>query len=846
MAAGWESSPLAASTPAAQTAGGWESSPLASQPAPVQQAPAPAERSLFNKVERGVGNIIPSGERFLTGLGEAIANPIDTTKAIGNILQGEALLQSGLDYKEQPEKLAQLEQAKAVNSFYKERYGSWGKFTEALQTDPVGVLADVSTVLLPVTGGLRAGSGLAGIASMPKTASALGAAANVASEAGRLTNPLTPVLALQGLPGIKQTLGAIKTIGGDVIQAATPGAENTQFKRASRQAAGNNPETLAEINRRLKAGESLQSIAVTLGLPSLAAAVEDFPKLDVQTGTQASAAKEAQRSQVGADIQRASNTVKQAQDADTAASAAAANLAESNLASAQAPVVAPPTPFALNALAYDAGMRQAAGANQLAAGVEAAGLGPSAAGIQNRGVALQESIQKQKAATTAAEVDPHYEEARILSGNKLIDPTPVLEEIARSLGTTVAKLDPGAVPQVLRKFLRTFQQETDQAILPVGMSMSDAIDAHTAINRSGRTISALDPARSDKLSALSEAKKTLLAQMQTNFDPAAMKAFETGTKAFKTEIGDVYLPTDLTKKLVFGKMPPSEIFDNFFKSSSDSGIAEIKSMADMVKGNPAARKNLASLIEDFYARKVLKGKMTNEQFLKNYNESLTILDAAGVNLDTVTRFLPKLSGNVEKVQGAIAQADKASLAAATKARSDLIATREAEKAAGKTSAKASAEPLKDLESRIASAKTSVGGRGGESVSDILSSVPEAESVLAEVEKFLQQDKRFKELAAEGRGFKTPSIDGTSILTGIQLSDRVTNYLLKAFVGDNAVLKLRIAKALLTKESAQKAFKSAARPSGQEVISKTASLAKNALIKSAPALSNAGNVNQLGR
>lgn len=809
----------------------------------AQQAAAPAERSLFNKVERGVAHIIPSGERFLTGLGEAIANPIDTTKAIGNILQGEALLQSGLDYKEQPEKLAQLEQAKAVNSFYKERYGSWGKFTEALQTDPVGVLADVSTVLLPVTGGLRAVSALAGVASMPKTASALGTAANVASEAGRLTNPLTPVL---GFPGIKQTLGAIGTVAGDLLQQATPGAATTQVKRTLRSAAGNNPQTLAEINRRLKAGESLQSIAVNLNLPSLAAAAEDFPRLDVQTGTQASAAKEAQRSQVGADIQRASNTVEQAQAADTAASIAAANLAESNLASAQAPVVAPPTPPALNALAYASGMRQAAGANQLAAGVEAAGLGPSAAGIQNRGVALQESIQKQKAATTAAEVDPHYEEARILSGNKLIDPTPVLEEIARSLGTTVAKLDPGAVPQVLRKFLRTFQQETDQAILPVGMSMSDAIDAHTAINRSGRTISALDPARSDKLSALSEAKKTLLAQMQTGFDPAAMKAFETGTKAFKTEIGDVYLPTDLTKKLVFGKMPPSEIFDNFFKSSSDSGIAEIKSMADMVKGNPAARKNLASLIEDFYARKVLKGKMTNEQFLKNYNESLTILDAAGVNLDTVTRFLPKLSKNVEKAQGAIAQADKASLAAATKARSDLIATREAEKAAGKTAAKASAEPLKDLESRIASAKTSVGGRGGESVSDILSSVPEAENVLGEVEKFLQQDKRFKELAAEGRGFKTPSIDGTSVLTGIQLSDRVTNYLLKAFVGDNAVLKLRIAKALLTKESAQKAFKSAARPSGQEVISKTASLAKNALIKSAPALSNAGNVNQLGR
>lgn len=814
-----------------------------SQPAPAQQVTVPAERSLFNKVERGVAHIIPSGERFLTGLGEAIASPIDTTKAIGNILQGEALLQSGLDYKEQPEKLAQLEQAKAVNSFYKERYGSWGKFTEALQTDPVGVLADVSTVLLPVTGGLRSGSALAGIASMPKTASALGTAANVASEAGRLTNPLTPML---GFPGIKQTLGAIGTVAGDLLQQATPGATTTQVKRTLRSAAGNNPQTLAEINRRLKSGESLQSISVNLNLPSLAAAAEDFPKLDVQTGTQASAAKEAQRSQVGADIQRASNTVEQAQAADTAASAAAANLAESNLASAQAPVVAPPTPPALNALAYASGMRQVAGANQLAAGVEAAGLGPSAAGIQNRGVALQGSIQKQKAATTAAEVDPFYEEARILSGNKLIDPTPVLEEIARSLGTTVAKLDPGAVPQVLRKFLRTFQQETDQAILPVGMSMSDAIDAHTAINRSGRTISALDPARSDKLSALSEAKKTLLAQMQTGFDPAAMKAFETGTKAFKTEIGDVYLPTDLTKKLVFGKMPPSEIFDNFFKSSSDSGIAEIKSMADMVRGNPTAKKNLASLIEDFYARKVLKGKMTNEQFLKNYDESLTILEGAGVNLDSVTRFLPKLSEKVEKVQGAIAQADKASLAAATKARSDLIATREAEKAAGKTSAKASAEPLKDLESRIASAKTSVGGRGGESVSDILSSVPEAKSVLAEVEKFLQQDKRFQELATEGRRFKTASSDTIINLRGLPLTDRLTNYLVKAFAGDDSVLKLRLAKALLTKESAQKAFKSAARPSGQEVISKTASLAKNALIKSAPALSNAGNVNQLGR
>jgi len=816
----------------------------AATPSPDQQAAAPEESaSVMDKVTKGVGHIIPSGEKFVQGIGTAIIHPIDTAKAIGNIAQGEALLQSGLDYKEQPEKLAQLEQAKAVNSYYKERYGSWGKFSEAMQTDPVGVLTDISSVLIPVGGALGGASKLAGLAALPKTASALGTVANVVSEAGRLTNPLTPVL---GFPGVKQTLGAIGTIGGDVLQRVTPGADNTLFKRALRQASGNNPQTLSEINKRLQAGESLQSIAVNLNLPSLAAAAEDFPKLDVQTGNQASLAKESQRSQVGADIQRVSNTVSQARSADTATSIAAANLAEINLANAKAPVVVPPTPPPLNALAYDAGMRQAAGANKLAAGVKAAGLGPSAAGIENRGVALQGSIQKQKAATTAAEVDPHYEEARVLAGNKLIDPTPVLEEIARSLGTTVAKLDPAAVPQVLRKFLKTFQQETDQAVLPIGMSMSDAIDAHTAINRSGRTISALDPARSDKLTALSEAKKTLLTQMQSGFDPAAMKAFETGTEAFKTEIGAVYLPTDLTKKLVFGKMPPSEIFDNFFKSGSGSGIAEIKSMADMVKGNPIAKKNLTLLIEDFYARKVLRGKMTNEQFLSNYDDSLTILAKAGVDLKSVTHSLPKSAGNVEKVQSAIEEANKASLAAATDARGKLIATRAAEKKAAEESAASSAAPLKALESRIASAKTSVGGRGGENVSDILSSVPEAENVLGEVEKFLQQDKRFKELAAEGRGFKTQSIDGTSILTGIQLSDRVTNYLLKAFVGDNSALKLRIAKALLNKESARKAFRIAARPSGQEVISKTASLTKNALIKSAPVLSSAGKINQLGQ
>jgi len=87
-----------------------------------------------------VGNIAKSGLNFVKDIGSAVIHPVDTVKSIGKVALGTA-------EKLVPGRQGAEDQADAVGKFFVDRYGSWDKVKETAYNDPIGFLADASTVL---------------------------------------------------------------------------------------------------------------------------------------------------------------------------------------------------------------------------------------------------------------------------------------------------------------------------------------------------------------------------------------------------------------------------------------------------------------------------------------------------------------------------------------------------------------------------------------------------------------------------------------------------------------------------------------------------------------------------
>ena len=123
-----------------------------------------------------IKNIPQSGMALGKGLYDAATSPIETGKAIGGILRGgmqkalpdqvtEWAISSGLS----PDSRPQAEQAwEAI----KGRYGSEDALKQTISSDPVGVAADISTILTGA-GGLAKGAGLVGAGSKLSKAASL-------------------------------------------------------------------------------------------------------------------------------------------------------------------------------------------------------------------------------------------------------------------------------------------------------------------------------------------------------------------------------------------------------------------------------------------------------------------------------------------------------------------------------------------------------------------------------------------------------------------------------------------------------------------------------------------------
>lgn len=142
-----------------------------------QEALKPQAKSEGFSVGRTISNIPKSAGNLIGGVVNAAVHPIRTVKAIGSVAAGgvEKLI---------PGKQAEEASFDQLVGHYKERYGSVDQFLKTLEDDPVGVLADASTVL----GG--AGAALKGAGAATKATAVSNAGTRALGAAERL-NPLS-------------------------------------------------------------------------------------------------------------------------------------------------------------------------------------------------------------------------------------------------------------------------------------------------------------------------------------------------------------------------------------------------------------------------------------------------------------------------------------------------------------------------------------------------------------------------------------------------------------------------------------------------------------------------------
>lgn len=210
-------------------------------------APSVSEEGF--SVGKMVRNIPKSGMEFVGGIKDAVMNPIDTAKGLGKI--GLGTVQKVI-----PGEQGYEPYADAAGNFFKERYGGIENIKRTIENDPVGALADASTVV----------SGAGGVIGKVGQASKIGAVAKTGqtlTRAGQLMEPLGVIKPVAKFAGNRaaDVLGITTGVGSEnVVQAAKAaakgGAERQAFKQSMRGQIGG--RTIVDDAR-----DSLESIKET-------------------------------------------------------------------------------------------------------------------------------------------------------------------------------------------------------------------------------------------------------------------------------------------------------------------------------------------------------------------------------------------------------------------------------------------------------------------------------------------------------------------------------------------------------------------------------------------------------
>jgi hypothetical protein len=172
-----------------------------------------------------LSNVPSSAYQLGSDVAQVVTNPVQTLDAIGNLGLGLIALAIPDAYQEESLDKPQ-EAALAVGQYISDRYGGFDKVKETLKTDPVGMLADVSGVLLgggylATKAGLKAGqvATKAGIATDPLIIAGKGA-----SEVGK---GITRRDVLKGAGAGLASLAVPMSMMTDVTKAIPPVAKST-------------------------------------------------------------------------------------------------------------------------------------------------------------------------------------------------------------------------------------------------------------------------------------------------------------------------------------------------------------------------------------------------------------------------------------------------------------------------------------------------------------------------------------------------------------------------------------------------------------------------------------------
>jgi|TARA_R100001460_G_scaffold56187_2_gene95654 hypothetical protein len=170
-----------------------------------------------NYLLQTLGNVPSSAYQLGSDVAQVVTSPVQTLDAIGNLGLGLIALAIPDAYQEESLDKPQ-EAAMAVGQYISDRYGGLDKAKESLKTDPVGVLADVSGILLG-GGYLATKSGLK--------------VGELATKAGIATDPL--VIAGKGASQVGKGItrrDVLKGTGAGLASLAVPMSMMTDVTKA--------------------------------------------------------------------------------------------------------------------------------------------------------------------------------------------------------------------------------------------------------------------------------------------------------------------------------------------------------------------------------------------------------------------------------------------------------------------------------------------------------------------------------------------------------------------------------------------------------------------------------------
>ena len=213
-------------------------------------------------------NAPQSGANVLGSIWEAVTNPIDTATALIDL--GAGVLQAAL-----PESLVKAigedprsrEVAAKVGKFYVDRYGSIENAKQAIAKDPVGVAADVATILGLGGGALRAPAAVGATANAGRIGAIAQRAASMGETAQKAASFIDPLQLGVKVATAPAKLAATKLggVGSQALETAyeagkAGGQEGVAFRQALRDEVDPTlvVQTATDAVKQMKANKNAQ------------------------------------------------------------------------------------------------------------------------------------------------------------------------------------------------------------------------------------------------------------------------------------------------------------------------------------------------------------------------------------------------------------------------------------------------------------------------------------------------------------------------------------------------------------------------------------------------------------